>query len=68
MQRGEYLKKVLPIGISSYETLKNKDYYVVDKTKLIEEFLNQGYLQTLVKMETNFFESRSTATLWGGIC
>ena len=32
-------KKALPIGISSYEKLISNDYYFVDKTLLIKDFL-----------------------------
>ena len=30
-----------------------------------EQLIEQGYLQTTLKMETSFFESSSTASLWG---
>ena len=38
MQMAE-LKK-LPIGIEDFEKIRQEDFYYVDKTRLIEQFLN----------------------------
>ena len=34
--------KRIPIGISDYRKLKTGDYYIVDKSLLIKEFLDSG--------------------------
>ena len=34
-------KKKLPIGIDNFEKIRKDDFYYVDKTKLIEQLLEQ---------------------------
>ena len=41
--------KAIPIGISDYRKLRQNDYYYVDKTLIIKEFLEKirNYLNKL---------------------
>lgn len=36
------LKKPLPIGIENYKEIIDKDYYYVDKTRMIRDLLERG--------------------------
>ena len=47
-------KKALPIGISSYEKLISNDYYFVDKTLLIKDFLERKTQVTLITRPRRF--------------
>ncbi len=47
-------KKALPIGISSYEKLISNDYYFVDKTLLIKDFLKRKTQVTLITRPRRF--------------
>ena len=42
------MKKGIPLGIMNYRELKEKNYYVVDKSLLIQEFLERMAKATLV--------------------
>lgn len=42
------MKKKIPIGLKDYEKLKRDDYYVVDKSLLIKEYLDWGSEVTLI--------------------
>lgn len=42
------MKRELPIGIDNYRELKEKNYYVVDKSNLIKDFLSNGIKVTLI--------------------
>ena len=42
------MKKGIPLGIKNYRELKEKNYYVVDKSLLIQEFLERMAKATLV--------------------
>lgn len=42
------MKKKIPIGLKDYEKLKRDDYYVVDKSLLIKEYLDRGSEVTLI--------------------
>lgn len=35
------MKKAIPIGVSSYQKLRIEDYYTVDKSAMIAEFLER---------------------------
>ena len=48
------MKKRIPIGLKSYEKLKNESYYVVDKTLLIKDFLDRGNEVTLITRPRRF--------------
>jgi hypothetical protein len=37
-----FVMKNLPIGVQSFEKLRNKDYLYVDKTKIIHEIILSG--------------------------
>ena len=47
-------KKALPIGISSYEKIISNDYYFVDKTLLIKDFLERKTQVTLITRQRRF--------------
>ena len=42
------MKKRIPIGLKSYDKLKKGNYYVVDKTMMICDFLARGNEVTLI--------------------
>lgn len=49
------MKQNLPIGISDYRVLKERNLYHVDKTLMIKEFLdNNGTMVTLITRPRRF--------------
>ncbi len=44
----DIMKKGIRLGIKNYRELKEKNYYVVDKSLLIQEFLERMAKATLV--------------------
>lgn len=48
------MKRELPIGIDNYRELKEKNYYVVDKSNLIKDFLSNGIKVTLITRPRRF--------------
>lgn len=48
------MKKGIPLGIKNYRELKEKNYYVVDKSLLIQEFLERMAKATLVTRPRRF--------------
>ena len=49
------MKKALPIGISDYrEAKEHHKYYVVDKSQIIEDFLQSGSKVTLITRPRRF--------------
>lgn len=44
----------LPIGLKSYRKMKEENYYTVDKSMMIQEFLNRGNEVTLVTRPRRF--------------
>lgn len=48
------MRKALPVGISDYRYFEGKNYYVVDKTMLIAEFLKRSALVTLITRPRRF--------------
>ncbi len=71
--------KKLPIGIESFEEIRVEEFYYVDKTKLIEQLLNQGAKVNLftrprrfgkslnMSMLQSFFEIGTDAKLFDGL-
>ena len=71
--------KKLPIGIESFEKMRQEDFYYVDKTRLIEQLLSQWgevnlftrprrFGKTLnMSMFQNFFEIGRDSTLFDGL-
>lgn len=48
------MKKALPIGVADFNRLINDNYYMVDKTLMIKDFLERGTLVTLVTRPRRF--------------
>ena len=46
--------KAIPIGISNFEELRNNNYYFVDKTNMIQEFLERKSEVTLITRPRRF--------------
>lgn len=46
--------KSIPIGIKDYSKMKNEDYYIVDKTLLIKEFLDRKAEVTIITRPRRF--------------
>lgn len=46
--------KAIPIGISNFEELRNNNYYFVDKTNMIQEFLERKSKVTLITRPRRF--------------
>ncbi|MBS7124392.1 MAG: AAA family ATPase, partial [Coprobacillus sp.] len=46
--------KAIPIGISDYRKLRQNDYYYVDKTLIIKEFLEKKSQVTLITRPRRF--------------
>ena len=58
------MRKELPIGISDYRKIKEEGYYVVDKTKLIEEFLRSKSGVTLITRPRRFGKTLNMSMLY----
>lgn len=56
-------KKNLPIGISDFKELIEKNYYLVDKTLLIEEILKKGSKVTLLPRPRRFGKTLNMSML-----
>ena len=50
----EQIAKKIPIGISNYRELKAMNYYVVDKSVMIKDFLDSGAKVTLITRPRRF--------------
>ena len=48
------MKKAIPIGVSDYERLRKEDYYFVDKSMMIQEFLSRKSIVTLITRPRRF--------------
>ncbi len=48
------MKKALPIGVGNYRELKEQDYYTVDKSLIIEDFLMRKSKVTLITRPRRF--------------
>ena len=53
-ERVKYMRKRIPVGLKDYEKLKSENYYVVDKTLMIKDFLEQGNEVTLITRPRRF--------------
>lgn len=42
------MRKAIPIGVNSYQKLREEDYYTVDKSRMIAEFLERKATVTLI--------------------
>ena len=56
-------KKPLPIGIDDFKTIIEEDYYYVDKTKMIESFLDDGAGVTLFTRPRRFGKTLNMSML-----
>ena len=50
----QLMKKKIPVGLSNYRRLKIENYYVVDKSMLIKEFLDSACVVTLITRPRRF--------------
>lgn len=57
------LKKKLPLGIESFEKMIRDDFYYIDKTKLIKNFLDNWALVTLFTRPRRFGKSLNMSML-----
>ena len=48
------MKKAIPIGVSDYERLRKEDYYFVDKSMMMQEFLRRKSIVTLITRPRRF--------------
>lgn len=53
------LKKPLPIGIENYKEIIDKDYYYVDKTRMIRDLLERGSKVNLFTRPRRFGNART---------
>ena len=64
IKRGDSMRKELPIGISNYREVKeHHKYYVVDKSKMIEDFLKSGSKVTLITRPRRFGKTLNMSML-----
>lgn len=59
----EKQKKKLPIGIENFEELRSEDFYYIDKTGLIREFLRDWGKVTLFTRPRRFGKSLNMSML-----
>ena len=48
------MRKAIPIGVNSYQKLWEEDYYTVDKSRMIAEFLERKTTVTLITRPRRF--------------
>lgn len=48
------MKKAIPIGVNGYQKLRVEDYYTVDKSMMIAEFLERKTTVTLITRPRRF--------------
>ena len=48
------MKKAIPIGVNSYQKLREEEYYTVDKSMMIAEFLERKTTVTLITRPRRF--------------
>lgn len=48
------MKKAIPLGVVDYETLKKQDYYFIDKSMMICDFLTRKNTVTLITRPRRF--------------
>lgn len=56
----------LPTGIASYEKMRVQNYYTVDKTLMIRDFLELGSEVTLITRPRRFGKTINTPCAPGG--
>ena len=56
-------KKTMPIGIDDFKTLITKNYYYFDKTKMIEELLENDFEVVLFTRPRRFGKSLNMSML-----
>ena len=56
-------KRKIPLGISSFKDIINGNYYYCDKTKLIEEILDEGFKVNLFTRPRRFGKTLNMSTL-----
>ena len=55
IKKGQVIRmKKIPIGIKDYRMLKEGNYYVVDKSMMIQDFLSRGNEVTLITRPRRF--------------
>ena len=57
------VKKAIPLGIMDYEKLKKNDYYIVDKTLMIKDFLERKSGVTLITRPRRFGKTLNMSML-----
>ena len=57
------MKKKIPIGIQDYRKLRIGNYYTVDKTRMIAEFLERGSAATLITRPRRFGKTLNMSML-----
>ena len=57
------MKKAIPLGIMDYEKLIKDDYYAVDKTLMIKEFLERKSGVTLITRPRRFGKTLNMSML-----
>ena len=50
---GDVMKRI-PIGLKDYKKLKDENYYVVDKSLMIKEYMDRGSEVTLITRPRRF--------------
>jgi predicted AAA-ATPase/PD-(D/E)XK nuclease superfamily protein len=64
MQCEVLMKKKLPIGITNFKEIIEKDYYYIDKTLLIKELLDKGNKVTLLSRPRRFGKTINLSMLY----
>ncbi|MFR1700180.1 MAG: AAA family ATPase [Clostridium sp.] len=59
----QLMKKKIPVGLSNYRRLKIENYYVVDKSMLIKEFLDSACVVTLITRPRRFGKTLNMSML-----
>ena len=48
------MRKAIPLGVVDYETLKNQNYFFIDKSMMIYDFLFSKSIVTLITRPRRF--------------
>lgn len=54
VKRSVHMRKAIPLGVVDYETLKNLNYYFIDKSMMISDFLMRKSTVTLITRPRRF--------------
>ena len=57
------MKKKIPLGITDYRRLKENNYYVIDKTLMIRDFIESGSKVTLITRPRRFGKTLNMSML-----